>query len=94
MKLKHLYNYRKCDYESKDNFCNYILRVANRICASGYINKYDTQKIISIVAKFYKIETYEVIQLIREIEYCKPSSKYRLQYIKCLESFYLNIEKR
>ena len=94
MKLENLYNYRKCDYESKDDFCKYIFRVSKRVCPSLMINASETQVIISAVAKFYKIEIQEVIQLIREIEFYNPSNTYRLQYVNCLGKFYLNIEKR
>ena len=94
MKLQDLFNYQKEEFETNDSFAEHVLKTAKHVCPSLIINKNETHKIICSLAKFYKIEYSEVIEIIREIELRNPSKKYLLQYIQCLGQHYLNIEKR
>ena len=94
MKLEYLINYKKEEFETADTFCKHVLETAKRVCPSLMISKNETYKIICLLAKYYKIEYNEVIEIIREIEFSNPSKKYLLQYIQCLGEHYLNIEKR
>ena len=70
-----------------------VFETSKRVCSSLMINKYDTQKIIMLLAKYYKIEYHEVIDIIREIEFNALSKKYHILYVQCLGSYYLDISK-
>ena len=93
MKLKYLLNYKTEEFETADTFCKRVFETSKRVCSSLMINKYDTQKIIMLLAKYYKIEYHEVIDIIREIEFNALSKKYRILYVQCLGSYYLDISK-
>lgn len=94
MKLEYLINYKKEEFETVDTFCKHVLETAKRVCPSLMMSQNDTYKIITLLAKYYKIEYSEVIDIIKEIEFGKPSKKYIIQYIQCLNNHYLNIDKR
>jgi aspartyl/asparaginyl-tRNA synthetase len=94
MKLEYLINYKKEEFETVDTFCKHVLETAKRVCPSLMISKNDTYKIITLLAKYYKIEYNEVIDIIKEIEFGKPSKKYILElFLITNHSLFPNREK-
>lgn len=89
-----LFNYKKEEFETVETFAKRVYDTAKRCDKSLCLNYYDSWKVVSLLAKYYKVSSGDIISSIKHIEYCKPSKKYRVLWVQCLGKHYLDVSKR
>lgn len=93
MKATDLFNSRKEEFETVESFAKRIYDTVKR-CQPSLVLSYDEGwRVLRLLAKYYKEEMSDIISVIRDIEYCNPSSKYRIQWVQCLGQHYLAVDR-
>lgn len=94
MKATDLFNAKKEEFETIETFAKRVYDTAKRYRSSMIFNAEESYHVISILAKFYKETASDILAVIRDIEFCNPSKRYRIQWVKCLAKHYLVVERR
>lgn len=94
MKATDLFNYRKEDFETNETFAKRVYETAKRFRQSLHFTPTESWHVLQILAKYYNESVIDILSVIRDIELCHPSKKYRIQWVKCLSDHYLVIDKR
>lgn len=89
-----LFNYKKEEFETVETFAKRVYDTAKRCDKSLCLNYDDSRKVVSLLAKYYKVSSGDIISSIKHIEYSKPSKKYRVLWVQCLGKHYLDVSKR
>lgn len=94
MKASDLFNAKKEDFETNETFAKRVYETAKRYRKSLHFNPQESWYVLSILARYYKESTLDILSAIRDIELNNPSKRYRIQWVKCLGEHYLVIDKR
>lgn len=94
MKATDLFNARLEEFETVESFAKRLYETAKRYRSSMHFDPQESYHVLSILAKYYKETASDILSVIRDIEYCNPSKKYRIQWVQCLGQHYLTIDKR
>lgn len=94
MKATDLFNSRLEEFETVETFSKRLYETAKRYRSSLIFNHDEGYHVIRLLAKYYNEEVQDIISVIRNIEFCNPSKKYRIQWVQCLGKHYLVVDKR
>lgn len=94
MKATDLFNSNKEDFETIESFSKRVYDTAKRYRNSLHFTPQESYHVLTILAKYYKESTSNILSAIRDIEFRCASKKYRIQWVKCLEHHYLVVDKR
>lgn len=94
MKATDLFNSRLEEFETVETFAKRLYETAKRYRSSLIFNQFESFHVARLLAKYYKEEVQDIISVIRDIEFCNPSNKYRIQWVQCLGKHYLVVERR
>lgn len=86
MKATDLFNQRKEEFETTESFAKRVYETAKRYNSSLIFTPQESYHVLTILAKYYKETAYEILSVIRNLEYTECSKKYRIQWVKCLDS--------
>ena len=50
--------------------------------------------VFMIIGKYYKESPFDILSVIKDIEFGCKSKRYRIQWVKCLGDHYLVLDKR
>ena len=94
MEVTNLFNAKKEEFETVETFAKRLYQTSKRICPSLMIDNIQTQKIILLLAKYYKEDYSDIKSIIRGYGYEYRSTKYDIQLVQCLGKHYLTINAR
>lgn len=94
MKATDLFNSRKEEFETVETFVRRVYETARRVNKSLMLTADESSKVVWLLAKYYGVMYFQIVEVIRNIEHCTPSKRYRIQWVRCLGDHYLDIERR
>lgn len=94
MEATDLFNYRTSDFETVESFSKRLYETARRYNKSLIFTANESRHVVCILSKYYKESYSNILSVIRNIELCTPSKKYRIKWVKFLGEHYLVIGKR
>lgn len=89
-----LFNYRISDFETVESISKRVYETARRYRKCMYFTPSESYHVLNILSKYYKESASDILSAIRYVELCRPSKKYRIQWVQCLGEHYLVIDKR
>ena len=94
MRATDLFNYKKEEFETVETFAKRVYETAKRYRSSLIFTHIESVKVINTLAKYYNESYTDMLSAVRSLELCRPSEKYRIQWVQCLGIHYLVVDKR
>nr|DAY93078.1 MAG TPA: hypothetical protein [Caudoviricetes sp.] len=94
MKATDLFNSRLEEFETVESFSKRLYDTAKRYRSSMHFTPSESYHVLAILGKYYKESPFDILSVIKDIEFGCKSKKYRIQWVKCLGDHYLVLDKR
>lgn len=93
MKATDLFNYKREELETIESFSKRVYDTAKRYRSCLVFTPEESFHVLMMLAKYYKESVSDILSAIKDVE-LRNSTKYRIQWVKCLAEHYLVISKR